>query len=130
MKVAGALTLVVGFIVGLVLLLLPTSVSVFGTDADCGPPVIGMFGYDDGTDLYLSQQCQEQSVVRVGIGGLVGVVALVGGLLMLLLGPSAADREREERERFQRWQSEQQRYQWEQQHQQREQHRRFQPPPS
>lgn len=115
MKVAGALALVVGFIAALLLLVLPTSVRVLGTDTSCDIPVKGMFGYEAGSDPYLADQCQKQSVIRVSIGAVVGVTAMFAGGLMLALGPSAADKERDEFERWQRWQNEQERQQWERQ---------------
>ncbi|MEU5781393.1 hypothetical protein [Micromonospora lupini] len=91
MKATGALMMVLGIIAGIVLLLLPANVSVFGTSVSCAPPVIQLVASDTGVSddpitASVTQDCKSQSVVRCILGLAVFAVAVGGGAIMLVIG--------------------------------------------
>ncbi|MCW3818623.1 hypothetical protein ONA91_29710 [Micromonospora sp. DR5-3] len=91
MKTAGALTMIVGIIAGIVLFLLPAKVSVLGTSISCAPPVIQLVAPDTGSvdDTFTAavvQDCKSQSVVRSFLGLVVLAISIGGGAIMLVVG--------------------------------------------
>ena len=88
MKTAGALTIIVGVLAGLVLLLLPAEITVLGTSASCGPPVVGLVAAapaDDSISAALVRDCKSRSVVRCFLGVVVFAIATGGGAIMLVV---------------------------------------------
>ncbi|WP_435055927.1 hypothetical protein [Micromonospora aurantiaca (nom. illeg.)] len=95
MKVAGALTMIFGIIAGIVLCLLPASVSVLGTSVSCGPPIVRLVapntaGAEDSLTAALMQDCRSQSAVRSFLGLAVFAVSVGGGAIMLVVAGNKA----------------------------------------
>lgn len=92
-KVAGILTMVAGLLLGVLMALVPTSVSLLGTSASCGPPALRVLateatGEDEfGIGQGLVNQCVQQSWVRLGIGIVLCGIAGVAGLAMVVGAP-------------------------------------------
>ncbi|GAB3263405.1 hypothetical protein GCM10027425_27840 [Alteromonas gracilis] len=89
MKIAGALATLAGVVTFLLLALLPTSVTVLGFSATCGPPVFRIFDTTSAAsssnpeaEQALTDQCVGQSQMRIFAGGIAGGVMALGGLFM------------------------------------------------
>jgi len=86
MKIAGALTLVVGIMLAAFLFLLPTSGSILGISYSCGTPIATIFAsteHKDPLDKAVVDECKKQSMERVVVGGVVGGIGIVAGAVML-----------------------------------------------
>lgn len=91
MKVAGLISAILGLLAAVLLLLIPSSVSLLGTDVSCGLPVITVLGHGvtagDGEFVdSINQACFSQSFIRIIIAAVVGAFGLFGGALMVFLG--------------------------------------------
>ncbi len=91
-KVSGALVLIFGLLLGAGLCLIPTHITVLGTSADCGPPILRAVTPNDATnaiDRSLTDQCISQSASRLFIAVVLGGITSVAGLVMLIVGQNA-----------------------------------------
>ena len=84
MKIAGSLLLGGAFIVTLLLTPSPTHVSVLGVEGSCGMPFASAFqDTSQANDFGLSDQCRQQSVIRlIEAGGVMLTVSLTGACLL------------------------------------------------
>lgn len=97
MKIAGLISAILAVIVTMLLWLLPTSLTLFGTDIDCGIPAVTAFTGLEGTqgiedDLIegLSEQCARKSIIRGYAGLAVGALGIGGGAILFVLGTNTA----------------------------------------
>jgi hypothetical protein len=92
-KVAGALTTVIGILLGAVLLLLPVQITVLGTTGSCGLPFAEAFQpLDDNStiDATLTNECIQESKQRALLAIAAGVILVCGGLVLYGIGAHQA----------------------------------------
>lgn len=94
MRVAGALTLITGFVIAAVLALLPVNLTVVGTSINCGVPAVRSFvtPTPGANQPYpnlapdTARECVSQSRQRLTAGAVTGGIAVVGGMAMIRAG--------------------------------------------
>jgi hypothetical protein len=95
-RIAGALTIIAGVLVGAVLLLLPTQVTVLATSVSCGLPVEtaarDAIVIGDNTDTALENECIENSRNRMILGIAAFMILTLGGVAMLYVSQSGSGR--------------------------------------
>lgn len=99
MKTAGTIILALGLIIGALIAMVPTSVTIFGEEGTCGSPLLRVISQQESSDpneQRLIDLCEDQSSDRLIPAGLVALAGVVigGGLILAgsrtRTGPSAA----------------------------------------
>jgi hypothetical protein len=91
-KWIGAGVVAAGFLVIVIMWILPVHITVLGSDATCGPAVVrlasrpGEDAYADEASLALAGECGAQAKDRVLAGGVIGACVVLTGLGILLVG--------------------------------------------
>jgi hypothetical protein len=87
MRVAGALTLVLGWAAAAVFALLPVTISVLGTSGSCGPPIVTTLwptqSTGNATEDALVTECKHDSIERTVVAGVVWMITTIGGAGMI-----------------------------------------------